>query len=357
MRNEARTERRLEVLKAVVRAFIALGEPVGSKAVAGSAGCEVSPATIRNVMAELEELGYLSQPHASAGRVPTEQGYRIYVDVLLRERRDSVEGESVPGFSASLLNGGDRLPEVLLATSRALSRLCHCVGLVLPPRVSQTRFQHAKFLRLDGSRVVAVVVGEEGVVADRVVRVDTDFPQDELDRISNYIVNRFRGSTLADVRQVLEAELREDAEACDRALRQWLSLTLSCLERSAEAGAVYVEGAAEYVATPDFADLPGVRNLLRAYEEKGRMASLLESCLEREGVQIQIGSESGSGEGLEGLPGLVLVAAQYRGAAGPLGTVGVLGPTRMEYERVIAVVDRVARDLGEALAAGYPSAH
>jgi heat-inducible transcriptional repressor len=356
MRSDPRQERRLDVLKSLVRVFIAHGEPVGSKAIAGKPGCHVSAATVRHDLADLEEMGYLDQPHPSAGRVPTEKGYRLYVDLVLDEwRRRPTETEG-PALAAELLSGAEGLPDVLVGASRALSRLCRCVGLALPPPLSQTRFRHARFLRIDRNRVVMLIVGEEGMVTDRVVHVEEDIPQEELDRISNYIVNRFQGSTLLEVQRVIERELSQERSSYDRALRHCLRVTLECLERSEKSGEVYVDGAARCLESLDFEDVARVRELLRAYEQKDRIARLLLRCLDREGVQIRIGAESGEGD-VEGLPGLALVAAQYRDGERPLGSVGVLGPTRMEYERVIAVVDRVARDLSQALSAGFPVAH
>ena len=340
----------------MVEAYIRTGLPVGSKSIAGA--CEVSSATVRNAMAELEEQGLLSRSHVSAGAVPTEDGYRTYVAELLACRidRSRLSSESEAGvdsvLGAAVLSRADDLTELLHETSRALSSLSRCVGLVLARQLGDERLRAIQFLRVGPQRIVAVVVGDDGVVHDRVFRVAGDYAQDELDRISNYISNRFAGSTLEEVQRIVDAELHQARAAYDSAMRQMLSVALLCLDTCVGRAELYVDGAAVCVAAAEFDDVERVQQLLAAFEQKDRMAALLSGCLEREGVHVRIGTDTAVATGeSRGIDGLAFVAAQFGDGAGTRGSVGVVGPMRMRYDRIINIVEGAAREVGSAIRA------
>jgi len=347
-REDGRSRRRMAVLKAVVDRYVETGEPVSSRALKAAGGWDISSATIRAIMAELEEGGLLTHPHTSAGRIPSAVGFRRYVELVLDEHRAGRGAEAAVAVLAPEMAG---MPALLSQAARALSSLSSYVGVALRPGLDQILLRSAQFVGLEGDRVVVIVVGERGVVSNRVVQVEESYPQEELDRIARYIVNRFQGRSLADVRKVVTSELARDRQARDVAVGRLLDLALSTIGSGSEEGAVLVDGAADCLQRPQFVDVEAAQQLLRAYEEKGRIGRLLESCLEREGVQVQIGGpdEHADERELAGLPDLAFVASPYGDGERTLGSVGVLGPTRMSYEHVIRMVAQAAEEISSAL--------
>lgn len=342
------------MLAAVVRDFIESGTPVGSKTLVESTDWGLSSATVRSLMAELESDGYLAHPHTSSGRVPTERGYRLYVELLLRERASDrdlfvADVDSTPPPS-------EALGEFLQKTSRALSSLCGCVGVVLRPSPSRAPVRAVHFFRMDSRRVVVVVEGQGGIVAERVVTVEFPASQSDLAAMGHDLSQRFSGSSLVEVHRALGTELTRDRALYDSARRRLLSLAMSCLSEFFDDADVLVDGGADCVARLEIEHLEAVRHIVRAYEQKDRVAKMLASFLDCEGVQVHIGSVDPKAGGAPELPGLALVAAQYGDGTRSLGCVGVLGPQRMPYERVIQVVDRAARTVSHALRAGFGGA-
>jgi heat-inducible transcriptional repressor len=336
--------REREVLRSVIRAHVVTGAPVGSKALSLGTGMDLSPATIRNVMAELEERGLLVQPHPSAGRVPTDTAYRLFVDHWMGAQR--VVPAQAQAIDEALRTRRD-VAELLEEASRQLSRLSHHVGVVLAPELRRIVIEHLEFLRLDPRRVVAVLVDRTGVVHNRIVEQEGSSDQEELDRVGRWLTDQFAGQTLQQMREELLRRLSEDREAYDRLRTAGLALARKAVEPAADdaEGELFVEGMANLLDEPAFADLDRMRAILQTLEEKTRLVELLGRVLDGEGVQVVIGSENP----LPGLADCSLVTSTYGAGDRVLGTVGVVGPTRMEYARTVALVDHLAKVLTRLL--------
>jgi heat-inducible transcriptional repressor len=328
-----------EILKSVIQAHVITGEPVGSRSVSRAAGLDLSPATIRNVMSDLEERGLLSQPHASAGRVPTDLAYRLYVDRLMS--RPPIDVSHAHAIDEALLHHRGEIPELLGEAARQLSRVSQHVGVVLVPDMRRIVVEHLEFVRLDGQRVVAILVDRAGVVHNRILDLEAAFEQPDLDRVANELSRRFSGQTLPTIREAIARELLEEQSAYDRRRARLLELGRDALAVDGEASDVLVEGASNLVGALDFDDLERTKELLRTLEQKGRLVDLLEHVLTGQGVQVVIGHENP----VSSLSDLSVVATTYRAGDRVMGTVGIVGPTRMEYARAIALVDYLAHVL------------
>jgi heat-inducible transcriptional repressor len=331
-----------EILRALVQDYIQTGEPVASQPLLARHELECSPATIRNVMADLEELGLLQKPHASAGRIPTGAGYRLYVDTLLkvrppapaeRERIERVTGE-VPAVEA-----------LLEKTAGLLHSLSHHAGVVTTPRPTADPVRQIEFVKLRESRVLVVFVTQAGLVTNKVMQLDFAVDGSGLERAANYLNEKLAAGPLATVRERILGEMREDRSALHALVEKALALA----ERSAIAegeAAVLVNGEESFLDAPEFSDVQKARALLRAFAEKDRILRVLDRVLRAREVQIFIGAESE----LAALPDVSVVAAPYGRGETVLGTLAVIGPTRMNYARVIPLVDLTAREISRALA-------
>jgi len=330
-----------EILRDVVRSFILSGEPVSSRTVARQARLGVSAATIRNSMAELEERGLLEQPHASAGRVPSPSGIHLYIDSLMEARsladdeRREIEGE------LGLAGAGAPLVE---RTTRLLSRLSGQVGVVLTPAFGETVLEVVDLVKLSGTRVLCVVVSRSGFVEQKLIEAEEEISRDELVRISNYLTENFRGMTLRAIRERLIGLMQEERAQVDLLLARAIGLAARGLEGGGSPD-LRLEGASALLTRSDLSDLDRVRRLLDTFSERQRLVELLSQCLDGNGVRVLIGEDSDVTSDL----GLTLVARPY-GTEGELrGTLGILGPARMPYERIIPLVDFLGDALSRAL--------
>ncbi len=335
-------DRKREILATIVKGHIATGQPVGSFALAKTSRENLSSATIRNICAELEDEGYLTHPHTSAGRMPTDRGYRFYVDNFVSSRKLSRS-------DAALIN--ERLldeeslsnPELLMErTSSLLSQLSGNVGIVVSPSSARDILHHIEFVRLPDSRILVITVSNAGRVQDRVIRLDAEFSQDELNSTARYLLEDFRGLTLAEIRDELLLRMNEEKALYDQFLRNALLLCSQSLQEGDQAD-VFIEGASNIIAKPDFTDTERMRALFKMFEHKSRIVKILNECIESaqlEAVAVRIGSENRFAD----LRDCTVIASPcvYPGGAS-VGSIGVVGPTRLEYERLIAVVDYVAR--------------
>jgi heat-inducible transcriptional repressor len=340
------------VLSAIIEEYLMTGEPVGSKLISekfsGASGW--SSATIRNVMSDLEESGYLTHPHTSAGRVPTDKGYRFYVDNLLGVLQISQSDLDLINRSLGIGAGEEVQPEKLLEkTSQLLSALSNNVGIVVTPSLANDRLQHIKFVQLGDKKILVVLVSAPNIVHHKIIRLENVFSQDELDRTANYLNAEFAGKNLTAIRGEILTRMHEEKALFDKLLQTAMILcSESLVGDDASAGAVYVGGASNIVAKPDFSgNFERLRELLRTIEEKTRLVTILNECLTRDtasaagGVQVFIGGETLA----PSLQQCALIAAPYRLGAGEnaFGTLSVLGPTRIEYSRLIAIVGYIAR--------------
>ena len=344
MRNPALNEKRnQQILADVVRAYIETGAPVSSRVIARRHPEELSSATIRSVMAQLEEDGYLYQPHTSAGRVPTAAAYRFFAQqiasraTLNPEDREWIRGELASAATPEEVT--ERAGHVLAAVSRGL-------GIIVSPPLARTVLEHLRFLLLPDERVVVVLVSSGGNARDKVLRTERRFTQAELDRTAEYLNHYYVGWTLEAIRVDLLARLATERERYDRLASNALMLCDPSLLADAPGRQIYVEGAAQFATAPEFADQAHLRELLAAIEEKHKLLALLTGCIEApEPVHVQIGIKEMSAAGDH----LALITAPYSLHDQLQGSLGVLGPMRMQYERAITAVAYVARLFSETL--------
>ena len=328
------------VLRAIVLDYIRTAEPVGSRTISRKYGFALSPATIRSIMADLEELGYLAQPHTSAGRVPTDQGYRLYVGALMdRPRLSRAEVQRIEQqVNPPAGPPAGEVEAVLRETGRLLSALSPYVAVVLAPKLDDSQFHRVQFVSLSRDQVLAVLVTDADMVHHKVVKLDEEMSQDDLDRTSRYLTDLLQGRTLGEVRRLLVEQMAEEKAQYDHLLAQALRLGAEALKSEGEVD-VYVAGAAHIADQPEFADLDKMKALFRAFEEKSKLVKILDECLTGEGIKVFIGHEVA----LRDVEGLSVIAAPYRRGHRPLGVLGVLGPTRMDYGRALALVDTTAQ--------------
>lgn len=329
------TDRGQKILEAIIEEYIATAQPVGSKALTRNQGIKLSPASVRNVMAELEELGYLVSPHTSAGRIPTEKGYRFYVDTLLQvgemDRRQKTRIE------LQYRRQGLQMTDMLREASKTLSSISHYTGLVMVPRLKATIFRHIEFVKLSPRLILAVFVTQSGLVQNKLVEVEEDLTPRELEKITNYLNRTMTGMSIQDVRTRIITEMAQEKALYDQLLRRAFTLSNAALIDEAN-GEVIIEGTSRFLEQPEFSDLECMKRIVQTFEQKSALVDLLDRGLESKGVQVIIGSETSYSE----LSDCSLITAAYSGKRGTLGTLGVIGPNRMPYSTIIPIVDYTA---------------
>ena len=340
------------VLSAIIKEHLRTGEPVGSRTISDRFAHATgwSPATIRNVMGELEEAGLVEQPHTSAGRVPTDKGYRFYVDHMVGDARLSRADMAAIDRTLGLPAGeapraGVRPDRLMERVSHLLSELSENVGIVVSPPLGDNRLQHIEFMQLADGRILVVLIFPSNVVQNKVIRVDYPFEQEELDRTARYLNAEFSGKSLQEIRAEILAMMREEQALYDRLLTNAVLLCERSLEgEEAEAGEVYVDGASNIIAKPDFSDVERLRELFRTFEAKSRLVKILNECIAREAVFGDVHVVIGREHTAPSLQSCALITAPYRLGEGPAaGTLGVVGPVRIEYARMMAMVNYIAR--------------
>lgn len=329
------SQRSRQILEAIVEDYITTAEPVGSSAVARRHAMALSPATVRNVMASLEELGLLASPHTSAGRIPTDKGFRFYVDSLvsLRQITHREKRQIIKHYRET----GGNLTDLLRETSRTLSALSNYTGIVMAPRFTQGVFRHIEFIKLSAGRLLAILVAGNGAIQNRIIETDQDFSSEDLVRMGNYLNSMLEGLTISQVRDRVLTEMASDKSRYDRLMANALSLSRQALPD--EQDELYIAGQSRIFEHPEFADVAKMREIFKAFEEKGRLVGLLEGCMNARGVQIFIGSETP----LKEMAGMSLITSTYMTDDNTIGLLGVVGPTRMGYSNVIPIVDYTAR--------------
>ena len=334
-----------EILRAVIDGFLETGEPVGSRTLARRLGLNLSPATIRNVMADLQEAGLLYAPHASAGRLPTEAGLRLFVDGLLQLGHLSQSERA--SIEVQCQTSGRTMEQVLGDASRALSGLSNCAGLVLAPK-SDIELKHLEFVHLGPGRALVILVTADGRVENRLIDVPVGLPASSLIEATNYLSARLVGTTIDEAKARIEAELEADRNSLDQLTRQLVQAGLATWSGEDGDRLLIVSGTERLLDDVHAVeDLERVRNLFSALETKEGLVRLLEATSGAEGVQIFIGAQNE----LFGLAGCSVIVAPYAdGEQQIVGAIGVIGPTRMNYARIIPVVDYTARVVGQVLA-------
>ncbi|HEL2960675.1 heat-inducible transcriptional repressor HrcA [Stenotrophomonas sp. CCNWLW162] len=327
------------LLRTLIARYIQDGEPVGSQTLARVAGLEVSPATIRNILGDLEDLGLLASPHTSAGRVPTAHGYRVFVDSLLQMQPP---GEGELARLRQELAGGGSTQALLGSASELLSAMSHFVGVVSAPRREQFAFRQIDFVALDGRRVLAILVFADNEVQNRVIETRQDFVPGQLEQVANYLNAHFAGLPMAEIRTRLLLELRDARSELEQLLAHSIELAEQALQPPADD--MLVAGQTRLMGVQDLSDLERLRELFELFSSKREILQLLERTIQAPGVRIFIGEETG----MMPLQGVSLVTAPYTANGQVLGVLGVIGPKRMAYDRMIPLVQATADVLGAA---------
>ena len=343
-RDEHLGERAQQLLRALIESYIRDGQPVGSRALSRESRLQLSAATIRNVMADLEELGFVASPHTSAGRVPTDKGYRFFVDTLLQLRPLDVvaTAEMRRQFEASR----ESSTELIATVSQLLSSATQLAGVVTFPRTRQASVTQMEFVGLSENRVLVVLVFNDREVQNRIIQLERHYSADELKRASNYLNEQFRGRSVREVRQELLRQLSEARAHMNQIMLDAIAVAQQVFESGGEDKLEYViKGETNLMGVAELTNVEKLRRLFEAFNEKRDFLHLLDQSLKAEGVQIFIGHESG----YRILDDCSVVTAPYAQGDAVVGVLGVIGPTRMAYERVIPIVDMTAKLLGAAL--------
>jgi heat-inducible transcriptional repressor len=331
------------LLRTLIAQYLADGEPVGSRTLSRSSGLDVSPATIRNIMADLEDAGLVASPHTSAGRVPTPRGLRLFVDSLIELK--PVTQNEMARLQRELPLGPTATLDLLSSASSLLSAMTHFAGVVTVPRQVDFPLRHIDFVPLPNAQVLVILVFTDNQVQNRVVQLAKPLRAGELEQAANYLNNQFVGLRVDDIRAHLLAELREASSELHRLLSSTMELTTASFAPQVGGNDVLVSGQTNLMAYSELSDLPRLRELFDAFQQKNELLQLMEVCARAPGVRLFIGEESG----FTALDGCSVVTASYGAQGRVLGAVGVIGPTRMAYERVIPVVQATAELLSDAL--------
>ena len=327
------------LLKTLIERYVSDGQPVGSRALSRHSGLDLSPATIRNVMADLEEMGFLASPHTSAGRVPTPKGYRFFVDSLMVVK--PLEQREIHRLEGELT--ADRPQQLASAAAGVLSHLTQFAGVVMTPRRREATFRHIEFLRLADRRVLLILVSSEGDVQNRILHTEQPYTQSQLIEATNFFNVHFAGQPFANIRTRIAADLRALREDIARLMTAAVDAGEGAL---AEGESLVVTGERNLLNTEDFAsNMQRLRRLFDLFDQKTTILHLLDLSQRAHGVQIYIGGESG----VAPLDECSVITAPYEVNGQVIGTLGVIGPTRMAYERVIPIVDITAKLLSNAM--------
>jgi heat-inducible transcriptional repressor len=331
------------ILKEIIRVHVDTGRPVSSRTLFKSDRFALSPASIRNIMADLTDGGYLVQPHTSAGRVPTDRAYRLYIDELMRQRRvaDDVREQVDSDLD---LAGGD-VSRLFTAASRLLSQLSGEVGFVVAPDALHTQVKSLRFLAVAPGKVLVVQVNEPDVIISRVLETDVSYNQSELDTLSERLTREYGGLTLHEVRRRLLAAMAREREEADRFMDRAAELTRRAFEKKDVEESLFFDGTARLLEKPEFADVFSLKRIFQAFDEKARVLDLVSRYLDSRGTSVILGSEDDHVVD----PRLSAVLTSYGTGETLTGMLGVIGPARREYTRVIPVVELLGRAVSDRL--------
>ncbi len=334
-------DRSKSILKEIIRAYIANGEPIGSRCVAKKLHDKISAATIRNIMADLAEMGYLEQPHTSAGRIPTDKGYRFFVDQIIEpsfnfDKKEILESCNIQKSSYE---------DVLSSACGTLSSLSNQTGLVMLPSFSQMLFQRIEFIKVGPREALAAFVSDMGILQNRLVPIEEEMTADRLASISRFLNKEFSGKSIKTIRQNLVQRIKNEREHCDQLMRRSVELLLTSFLEEQDA-TLLVDGALNFLDCPELAaDLNRIKKVIKTVEEKTKLIKLLDSCLERDGMTVIIGNENDEEE----LGECSLIAQNYRMGESNVGAMAILGHKRMDYQKVIALVNNTAQTVSKLL--------
>lgn len=344
--DDSLSEREQLLLRVLVGSYIRDGQPVGSRSLSRESGLALSSATIRNIVADLEQLGFVSSPHTSAGRVPTDKGYRFFVDALLKARAPFEDDPAFAELRRTLDASRDDSKALVAAASQLLSNVTQLAGVVTLPRAQQASITQIEFVGLSDNRALVILVFNDREVQNRIIQLERYHSTDELRRAANFLTERCRGKTLAQVRQDILHEMQEARAHMDSMMKDAISVAEHVFKAEEGSRMEYViAGETNLMGVGELSSVDKLRRLFEAFNEKRDMLNLLDHSLRADGVQIFIGQESG----FKILDDCSVITAPYMADNEVVGVIGVIGPTRMAYERVIPIVDVTAKILGAAL--------
>ncbi len=338
------SDRAQHLLRVLIQRFIRDGHPVGSRTLSKDAGLDLSPATIRNVMSDLEDLGLVSAPHTSAGRIPTRQGYRLFVDTLVRYREP--EGGDMEMMRTQMTATGDDPTRLVSSVSKMLSDITSMAGVVSVPRGQHATLRQIEFLPLSDNRILAILVINDREVQNRILHVDRDYSTSELTQAANFINEHYAGTEMPTVRDRLLQDLESLRSSMNQAMVDIIAVAQSALGDTPQTASEFVmAGETKLMDFAELSDIDTLRRLFDAFSKKRLILDLLDRSIDADGVQIFIGDESG----YKILDGCSVVTAPYHLDDDTIGVLGVIGPTRMAYDRVVPIVELTARLLQKAL--------
>lgn len=340
------SERSRRILHAVIQSYINYPDPVGSRIVTKRYSFGLSPATIRNIMSDLEEMGFLAQPHTSAGRVPTDLGYRFYVDSLVKEgdMDSNIEVEILQGLYQRLEVLKNNIDLLLSETTKSLSILSHYLGIAMSPTPDMTTLRKINLLKYSAGKIAVVLFTDEGTIRNQIIAVDFDISQKDLNRIATYLNSEFSGDTFDEIKLKLVQEMSKEKVRCDHLISKAMRICREALHFPLNE--LFISGLSDVLDLPDFADLKTIRELSKAVEDKHNIIKLLDRISETEGVKIIIGSENEQ----DRMKKLSLVASPCMDNDRTVGVVGIIGPTRMNYAKAIYIVENTAKFISRMIA-------
>jgi heat-inducible transcriptional repressor len=344
---EALSERAQHLLRVLVQSYIRDGQPVGSRSLSRDSGLTLSSATIRNVMADLDEMGFVTSPHTSAGRVPTDRAYRFFVDTLLRSELPSAESAGLAEMQQQLQASRENPKALVAAASQLLSSVTHLAGLVTLPMTLASTLSQVEFVSLSESRVLVILIFNDREVQNRIIQLERRYSSDELRRAAAVLNETCRGLTLPQLRTSLVRQLEEAHEGLNRQMLDAIAMAQRAFEQQQPSGGIdyVIAGESNLMGMAELSGVDKLKRLFEAFSERRDILHLLDHSMRADGVQIFIGHESG----YQILDDCSVVAAPYSTRDGVAGVLGVIGPTRMAYERVIPIVDITAKLMGSAL--------
>lgn len=337
-------QRSKKILWAIIESYISHDGPVGSRTVTRKYSFGLSPATIRNTMADLEEMGYITQPYTSAGRIPTEKGYRLYVDSILKRNSLYENHKLLNRLFLKLRTIEKDINNLTKEASKTLSLFSHYVGLATPPKNEDITLRKIEFIQYNKNKINGILITEEGIVRNKIITIDEPLNQKQLDKITNYLNGELSGLTIGEIKSKIIAHLNEEKKVCDTLILNALDFCRKVIEWEIDT-TFYLGEISGTCNLPDFANMKQIKQLFKAIEDKHLMVQLLEKMSFCEGVQVFIGSENVISEIRE----LSMVASTYNDGRRTLGTIGIIGPTRMNYEKVIPIVSLTAKTLTQIL--------
>ena len=337
-------ERSQTILLELIRDHIEKAGPVGSRSLSKNHFKKLSPATIRNVMSDLEEMGYLHQPHRSAGRIPTDQGYRFFVNHIIDF--PTLENLNIPSDSDDPTNTKQSFDELLETACSQVSESSHQTGLVMLPSFSNTRFHHIQFTKVGLQEALAVFYSELGVMQNKIIQIESDITQEQLTSISKYLNNEFSGKTIKSIRTELVHRIQNEKEHYDQLTKKAITLSTQVFKEEDQTENLLVEGRLNILDQPEFTvDLEKIKALFKTLEEKSKLIKLLDLCLQQDGLTVLIGEENSDTE----MNGCSLIANNYGLEDDKMGTIAVFGPKRMDYRNIISVVNHTAKKVSKLL--------